>query len=276
MPKRKWFRFSLKTLLLLMTVVGVWVGLEIKRVREMRIAVKRIEELGGYVRYGDERIVFDGQTIKHEDPPAPEWLRNLIGDDYFRTVTEVELEFPIPISNYSECPITEEDFAVISRLRKLKSLSIYSELEVLPFDPLNSGHLIHLENLRNLKKLQIVRIPISDEAMIHIGRLSNLRLLNLGWSGITDEGAKHLTNLRNLDKLNLNHTSVSENGLDLETATNLKRLSLSSTRITDKIVPQILRLKQLTQILVHKSQVSEQGVETLRNAFPNAEIIGDK
>ena len=48
--RRRWLRFSLRTLLVLMTVLGValgWLGVQVNRVRKQRDAVAWVQQVGG-------------------------------------------------------------------------------------------------------------------------------------------------------------------------------------------------------------------------------------
>ena len=49
-PRRRWFQYSLRTLLVLVTVLCVWLGVTVNRARKQREAVAAIQELGGTVR----------------------------------------------------------------------------------------------------------------------------------------------------------------------------------------------------------------------------------
>ena len=64
-PRRRWFQFSLRTLMVLVTVLCVWLGLVSERARKQREAVAAIEALGGWVWY-------DYQNSGQE-PPGPKW-----------------------------------------------------------------------------------------------------------------------------------------------------------------------------------------------------------
>ena len=50
--RRKWFQFSLRGLLALLTVLAIWLGVSVDAAHEQYEAVKAIETLGGRVRYG--------------------------------------------------------------------------------------------------------------------------------------------------------------------------------------------------------------------------------
>jgi hypothetical protein len=72
--KRRWLQFSLRTLLVAVTLLAVWLGLWTDRARRQRVAVQRVRELGGDIRY-------DYENQKGGQPPGPEWLRRLLGDE---------------------------------------------------------------------------------------------------------------------------------------------------------------------------------------------------
>ena len=87
-PKRKpgrRFRVSVRVLMLLILVCGVALGLVANRANQERRAVAAIIGSGGAVMYDD--MFSNGYSVKNGRPRGPEWLRNLIGDHYFRSVT---------------------------------------------------------------------------------------------------------------------------------------------------------------------------------------------
>jgi len=49
-PKRRWFSFSLRTMFVVVTLFGCWLGNELHRVRDRRAMAKEIERMGGEVR----------------------------------------------------------------------------------------------------------------------------------------------------------------------------------------------------------------------------------
>ena len=44
-PKRRWFRFSLRTLFVLMTVIGVWLGYQASSVRQRKQLLSRLDSV---------------------------------------------------------------------------------------------------------------------------------------------------------------------------------------------------------------------------------------
>lgn len=81
---RRRIQFSLRTFFVLITALAVWLGLIVVRIREQREAVRQVERIGG-------RVIYDWQQPGrlNRKPNGPEWLRRVIGDDYFQTVEGV-------------------------------------------------------------------------------------------------------------------------------------------------------------------------------------------
>ena len=65
-PKRRWLQFSLRTLMVVVTVFCIWMGITAKRARLQKQAVEAVLEAGG-------RIIYEHQET-NSDPPGPEWL----------------------------------------------------------------------------------------------------------------------------------------------------------------------------------------------------------
>ena len=91
------FQFSIRSLLVLTVAVAIpcsWLAVEMKAAREQREAVEAIQEVNGYVAY-DWQFVSDEilrtSNCRIAQPPGPVWLRNLLGDDFFGSVSDVIL-----------------------------------------------------------------------------------------------------------------------------------------------------------------------------------------
>jgi len=92
-PKRRWYQFRLRTLLLLVVLVSVgmsWFTVKLHRARRQRAAVQGILGSGGSVLY-DYDYVDDGRVTLGGQPPGPAWLRETLGVDFFCDVKTVLL-----------------------------------------------------------------------------------------------------------------------------------------------------------------------------------------
>ncbi len=69
-PKLRWFQYSLRTLLILVTLFAIpcsWLAVKRHQAQREREAAAAFEKLGGSVAWSN--------------PSGPVWLRKLIGDD---------------------------------------------------------------------------------------------------------------------------------------------------------------------------------------------------
>src|SRR4029077_18430243 len=109
-PRRRWFRFSLRSLMLLVVLIAVPIGLKTNQVRNQRLVVAEIESLGGHVMWAYEP--------SRSEPPGPNWLRRLLGDDFFAEIYHVTIDNP---------GVTDETIGSIAELPNLCSLYFESD-----------------------------------------------------------------------------------------------------------------------------------------------------
>src|SRR4051794_14492552 len=88
-PRRRWLQFSLRTLLIVISLFAGWLAVQVNRAHRSQAAIAAIRQFGGQVQY-DYETGADGLPVKNALPPGPAWLRNLIGVEYFANVKAVE------------------------------------------------------------------------------------------------------------------------------------------------------------------------------------------
>jgi len=195
-PKRRWFQFSLRTLLVVLTVLclgpGGYVAYEQGKVRKQQGAVAAIERLGGYVFY-DER------------PPRRLGLtRVILGDDTVGNVNGVDFN-PLKTENRK---ITDAD------LRHLRSFPLLDHLVLKNCRQITDGGLAELSGLPNLRYLYLNDTPVTDAGLVHLAGLGNLEELSLTHTQVTGPGLIHLSGLTKLDYLYLYSTHIPPDGVD--------------------------------------------------------------
>jgi hypothetical protein len=284
LPKRL-LRFSLRTLLIVVTVLGIWLGLKVSAARRQKEAVEAVLNAGATVVYDYQmkpRRPFppavsslvgmqvgvklpDFQQDATAQISGPAWLRERLGDDYFRTVVAVYFNRPkdsitkSDVDALAKLPEVQSfvfdgrehrsvfgdaDFSVLSRLHSLRMLSIMNCSEV------NGSLLAELANPGNLQWLCLNTCNIDDRGMERIAMLTNLEKLMLSSTPITDESLIHVQNLTKLEDLQLSSTKITDAGLKyLRRLNKLTYLSLQSTRVTSAGIADLQKELRATNIV---------------------------
>ena len=276
--KMRWFRFSLRTFLLVVTVFCIWLGWKINAARQQKEAVDAILKAGGTVYY-DYQILPNIPSENHWNigynanalPTGPLLLRKLFGDVCFRKVilvrfsqtnipeavlrqltnlpdlTHVALQYVKIVPDGSDVPrpIQDADFEVFGQLSRL-------ELLELPAADINGSGLAYLTRLRDLRFLSIQRTNINDTGLESAGALTQLNMLLLDDNPITDEGLRHLQRLENLISISLQRDKG----------------------ITDAGLQYLSGLKNLKAIHFSRNQVSPDAIRELQKSLPNTKITG--
>ena len=265
LPKRnrRRFQFSLRTLLIFTAIVAIpcaWLGRKVEQKRKEREAVAAITKLGGFVRYDFE---FDksGRALPNAEPPGANWLRNLLGENFF---TEIQ---GVVLGKRANIP-TPGDAGLVS-------LSEFSHIQMLMLtdaDVTDIG-LENLQGLRQLKWLYLSGTKVTSAGMVHLNGLTQLLRLDLSKTKISDAGLAHLTGLTSLSKLALRDTNVSDSGLvHLEGLAQLNELDLSGTNVGDAGLVHLKRLTSLRTLHLELNNVTHAGFDDLQNTLPKCAI----
>lgn len=271
MPKTKlryWLRFKLRTLLLLVTALAVWLGMETNRAHKQAAAVRRIYELHGEIWFAHERDE-NGREIDGAKLWAPHWLRSITGDDYFRRIhtlrfTDVWRSLPPE----KQLEVTVRVMGVVAEVPDVKSLGMGENAE------LRDEHMEALDNCRALEDLDLHFTSIEGPGLRHIARCRNLKSLNLCNAPVTDEGVKHLAGLSELRRLVLAGTRITDDALaQLRDLQNLEDLQLSMTDVTDAGLEHVHQLKSLKTINLQGTKVSAEGIAKLTDRLPGCTVL---
>lgn len=246
-PRRR-FQFSLRALLIAVTALAVWLGLEVNRVRRQREAVEAIIAAGGKVHYDYEMAPGRSNTPDAE-PAAPRWLRKLIGEDFFRDVVDVDL---------NRTQINDEWLIRLNDLPKIERLN-------LAYTSVSDSGFERLTGLRNLRSAIPDETRCTDRSLAHLAAASpDLRELAIGGSGVTDAGLAEIARFKRLRTLVLTGAEITDEGLrQIEALGELEMLWIAEAPITDRGLQSVARLKKLKRLFLFGSEITDEGVKRL-------------
>ncbi len=142
------FQFSIRSMLVLVVAVAVpcsWLAVTHKHAQEQAREVAAIQELGGQVIY-DSPV----HRLIHNKPvglAAPDWLRSLLGQDYFDDIIEVD---------FNHGHVTDEGLAHVSGLLRLHWISLFNK-------QVTDKCLVHLYGLKNLDTVVLRHTSVSKD-----------------------------------------------------------------------------------------------------------------
>jgi len=233
---RAWLRFlrlSLRGMIVVVLIVGGWLGWFIRGVRIERDAVAAIERSGGSVNYDWEWK--KGDPIP--DPTKRSWVREWLADRVMHAY-----------------------FGHVIKVRQIAFGNVDVELA-------------HIGRLGQLEELTLGGFAVTDAGLRHLKGLSKLRNLDLSGSEISNDGLENLKDLTSLRVLDLSHTWVTTAGLvQLRGLTNLERLDLSSCDLSDAGLVHLRGLLNLRMLGLEETKVTYAGVRELKRVLPNTII----
>jgi Leucine-rich repeat (LRR) protein len=177
-PKRRWFQFSLRTLLLTMFLAACLVGWVAWRLRAPNL--KKLEAVGGRV-WG-----------KGDGP------REVCFVSYICT----------PYGSF----LDERNEAVADAdLWHLKAVPNLRSLE-LSHTNISDDGLVHLRRLRTLAVLELEDARVTDAGLAHLKQLPQLESLNIMGTSVSNAGIVHLKQLTSLDSIDIADSRITERG----------------------------------------------------------------
>jgi internalin A len=292
-PRRR-FSFSLRALLVLVLVFGLWLGRQVHLAREQRLSVQAIRDYGGFVHY-DFELTNDTLTPGKE-PWVPAWIRGLIGEDYFRTVVWVSLVYDNSTGTKYVTQRTDDSVLVHLRglhglrelllhkgqatdagLANLRGLSRLESLYLWDAAELTDAGVAHLKGLRNLKHLHASGTKMTDIGLGHLAGLPRLENFDLQGGRFTNAGLKHLRG-REFTRalyLGLGGAEITDEGLaQLEDTRGLKSLDIRGTRVTDRGLAILARVPALEEVWIGDCPgISDEGIQKLKAARPGLRVV---
>jgi hypothetical protein len=211
--KRRRFQFSLRGLLVAITIFGVWLGWKLNSAHRQREAVSAILKAGGTVSYDyqlERSPIYPDDFSVHWDTrsPTPQWLQSLVGDDFFHDVIEVKLEGRA---------IPQFDFEKLAYLPRLWHLSL-NETKIIPDLPgsvrrIQDSDLVVLAQLSQMRLLELRKADIKGSGLSSLTDVKHLNILDIAYTSLNDDGMKQIGKLTGVQKFDVGFTQITDLGL---------------------------------------------------------------
>jgi hypothetical protein len=252
-PKLRWYQFSLRTLLVFMTLCAVacsWLAVKVQQAKRQREAVDAIQKLGG-------GVIYDYDVYGKPKPQPPPWLRYLLGDDFFANIGGV---------SFRNTQVTDAELEMLKGLTQVHQLYVNSP-------QVTDAGLETLKGLTQLQGLCLNNTQVTDAGLETLKGLTQLQLLWLNNTRVTDAGLEELKGLTQLLSLSLDDTQVTDAGLEeLKGLTQLQSLYLNNTQVTDAGLENLKGLTQLQGLCLNNTQVTDEGISKLQQVLPHCQI----
>jgi hypothetical protein len=248
-PKRRWVQVSLRTVLVLVTLLCIALSMWVVPAERQRRAVAAIEKLGGHVSYA-----------AHNQAPGEASLVSLLQrnlpKDYFDHVESVDL---------NSTRVTDAELAHLKGLTSLQQLFL-DETQV------TDAGLAHLEGLRGLQRLNVIHTKITDAGLVYLQGMTNLKWLDLSRSTeLADAGLVNLQGMTNLQLLSLSGSRVTDAGLaHLQGLRGLQHLILLRTKVTSAGLSELRRALPNCQIVPQRIHRTKRDVPTTNPEYPTS------
>jgi hypothetical protein len=165
-------------MLVAVTLLCVWLGVIANRANRQRRAVETIKSHGGFALY-DFQFVERNTFVDIIPPPSPakpDWLRDLVGVDYFATVVFASID--VDRRDYDQ-------IAALTNLPKLQSLELQGPGVV-------DSDLASLKEMAELNTLFLANTPVTDAGLRYLEGMTSLEYLDIYRTNVTAAGVKQL------------------------------------------------------------------------------------
>ncbi|MGD0900974.1 MAG: hypothetical protein ABR915_24340 [Thermoguttaceae bacterium] len=301
--RRRRYLFGTRALLswvaiwLFFVVVGLvalfWLSPDMQKARRQRRAVEAVLAAGGSVDYDYQYDAPGGRFLPDATPPAPGWLRAVVGDGYFTNViaagvddSSIQYVGAFPQLNFLQAYLSHAtpdrsahlaglpvlEFATLTGIgvddRALGSLKGSRRLKCLYLGDtsITNAGVASIRGMDALVLLDLSSTKVGDDALENLGATVHLQWLDLGRTQIAGPGLRHLNALKELQDLNLHGTRVTDAGLAyIAGLTQLKCLNLGDTHVSDAGLPYLAGLTQLEILDLGETYVSDAGMPRLKS-----------
>lgn len=230
---RRWLKYRLRTLMLVILVVGLSLT-----------AWRRMQE--------HEQTVVVLAKAKHLEPALeePRWIDR---------VTHADLRQVTRASFHGVETIGDKELAQLRRCAGLKRLSLYRT-------SVTDEGMATLQAFTGLRALSLEHTAVTDAGLEHLAGLGRLEELQLSHSKVQGPGLQHLRELRQLRKLAINFVPIVDEDLRwLRHATEMRELSLRGVEIDGSSLQILQQFHKLEYLEIRSDKLRQIRVVSLPN-----------
>jgi hypothetical protein len=270
-------RFSLRALLVLITVGGITLGVFVHRAERQRKAIAWLKEHHGRVIYAHTP---SGFPPKSEANPGPQWLIDIVGEHYFfrpESVTLRNLQGDEDLSPLNSLPtvahvslahsnLTGKQLRQLSQVPSIRSLNLHDT-------ELTDGALIELHSVSNLRNLSVMCCRLSAENTKTIFEPAQLQQIYFSACELDLSQVGDGSQLQNLETLYFSEGTLATHG-DLKHLASLPKLQevMFSADWDSGTYAALQRQPALATVYVYHGELSQAELESLA-AIPNVSFM---
>jgi hypothetical protein len=267
---KRFLRFSLATVLLAITVIGIWLGSVVRDVHRKERVAAEITRLDGQIT-----------TEPVARFPNFRWLREFLGDAYYNDIQRINLTGSkatdatvellsqlrsVDQLDLAQTKITDEALQHVSRMESLRALTI-------SFNDISNDALPLLARLPELIFLDLDVTRVTDDGLEALKEFPKIYHVKLYGNPITNQGCKILSEIKTIGELDLGNTQITDDGLAyLAELPALQRLRLDQMitgsgeelRITDRGMQHIAKMENLIDLGLVSLAITDDGLRQLR------------
>jgi hypothetical protein len=242
--RRSWLRFSVRTLLVAITLLAIFLAAFV----HWRDA-KRREDLAAQATLNRGLSVawVDGRPLA-ERPRSVQLLALVLPEYCLRTVYWVDFPRDPP----------DHELALLDDLPNLTSLDLNECPRITP------QGLKHLRSLYHLERLSLKQTPVGDAGLAHLDHAHGLKQLWLGKVGLTQASIPWIASNRGLTHLSLDGAAIGDESMPLlATLDQLEVLVLRDTQLTSRGAAHLSQLPQLKHLYLFGTRIDDAGLAHL-------------
>jgi hypothetical protein len=261
--RRRRLRFSLRTILVLTTVIAVTLGLGYRRVERQRLAVKSVEAAGGGVTYDWEVRPNGARRNDFPKPPGPLWLRAWLGPQWFDDVVGLTFYSPRKPPQGQLSKLQADDLPAVRQVT---------------FDGrdigLEEGRL--LARCHGLEELRANRLTITAEGARELARASGLKKMDLREVIISPQAIEEFAALPELENFRLDGRGPDQSKDNFRAIFNGSHDNMTREQLlasdgpqrdwlTDDGLRALAHCRQLRSLVLYRTMLTDEGMTSLRD-----------